>query len=118
MLELMEFTLTTMYFRFRSQPYRQQFRDAMGSPVSPLVADSYMEHLQQTAIATAPSDMKPRLWKCYVDYILEVIKKDTVSDFTDHLNQVDETRSIKFTFKSENDNALPFFGRPYYRSSL
>jgi len=40
--------------------------------------------------------------------ILEVIKKDPVNDLMDHLNQVDETGSIKFTFELEKDNALPF----------
>jgi len=98
-LDLLEFTLTTTYFRFRGQLHRQQFGANMGSPVLPLVADIYMEHLEQNAIATAPSDIKPRLWKHYVDDILEVIKKDSVSDLTDHLNQVDETGSIKFTFE-------------------
>ena len=53
-VELLQFTLTTTYFRFRGQLYRQKFGAAMGSPVSPLVADIYMEHLEQTAIETAP----------------------------------------------------------------
>ena len=53
-VELLHFTLTTTYFRFRGQLYRQKFGAVMGSPVSPLVADIYMEHLEQTAIETAP----------------------------------------------------------------
>ena len=44
-IELLEFTLTTTYFRSRGQIYRQKFGTAMGSPVSPLVADLYMEYL-------------------------------------------------------------------------
>ena len=52
--------------------------------------------------------MKPKLWKRYVDNILEVIKKNAVHDLTDHLNKVDETGSIKFTSESEKDNGLPF----------
>jgi len=43
-----------------------------------------------------------------VNDILEVIKKDTVSELTDHLNQANDTGSIKFTFESEKDNAIPF----------
>ena len=49
-----------------------------------------------------------KLWKRYVDDILEVIKKNTVQDLMDHLNKVDETGSITFTFESVKDNALPF----------
>ena len=38
-LELLEFILSTTYFTFRGQLYRQKFGTAMGSPVSPLVAN-------------------------------------------------------------------------------
>jgi len=40
-----------------------------------------------------------------VDDILEVIKKNAVHDLTDHLNKVDKTGSIKFTFEVEKDKA-------------
>jgi len=43
-LELLEFILSTTYFTFRGQLYRQKFGTAMGSPVSPLVANMYMKH--------------------------------------------------------------------------
>jgi len=56
-----------------------------------------MEKLEQKALRTAPVNCKPRLWKRYVGDILEAIKKDQIAGFTDHLNAVDETRSIKFT---------------------
>jgi len=107
-VELLEFTLSTTYFCFRGELYKQSFGTAMGSPVSPLVADNFMEHLEQTAIATAPPKCKPKLWKRYVDDIFAVVKRDAVSDLTDHLNQVDDTGSIKFKSELEKDNALPF----------
>ena len=47
-------------------------------PVSPLVANIFREHLEQSAIKTAPIDCKPKLWKRYVDDILEVVAKDAV----------------------------------------
>ena len=42
-MELLEFILTTTYFVFRDQIYCQKFGTAMGSPVSPMVADIFME---------------------------------------------------------------------------
>jgi len=51
-IKLLEFVLTTTYFIFRGQIYRQRFGTAMGSQVSPMVADIYMAFLEQTAIAT------------------------------------------------------------------
>jgi len=73
-LELLEFILSTTYFTFRGQLYRQKFGTALGSPVSPLVANMYMEHLEEKLQSTAPLELKAKLWKRYVDDILEVIK--------------------------------------------
>ncbi len=56
----------------------------MGSPVSPIVANLYMEWFEQEAIATAPLDLKPMLWKRYVDDILEFVKEGTVEQLNDH----------------------------------
>ena len=89
-VELLHFILTTTYFTFRSKIYRQLFGTAMGSPVSPIAANIFMEHLEQQAIATAPIDCKPKLWLRYVDDILEVVKQDCIDKLTDHINQVDK----------------------------
>ena len=107
-MQLMKFILTTTYFIFRGTIYKQKFGAAMGSPVSPLTANIFMEWLEQRAIHTAPLDHKPRLWKRYVEDILEIVKKNTAETLTDHLNQVDPTSSIKFTFEEEQDGAIPF----------
>ena len=42
-VELLDFILSTTYFTFRDNIYRQLFGAAMGSPVSPLAANIYME---------------------------------------------------------------------------
>ena len=74
-VQLLKFLLTTTYFLFRGTIYKQRFGAAMGSPVSPVVANLYMEFLEQRAISTAPIECKPRLWKRYVDDILESCAK-------------------------------------------
>ncbi|XP_072041087.1 uncharacterized protein [Amphiura filiformis] len=67
-----------------------------------------MEALEQQAIATAPLDCRPKLWLRYVDDVLEVINKDNVQQLTDHINRVDKSGSIKFTFEQETEGSLPF----------
>ena len=67
-----------------------------------------MEFLEQKALTTSPEEYKPRLWKRYVDDILEVLKRDTVEGFTEHLNGIDETGSIKFTYEMEHEGSLLF----------
>ncbi|XP_072042857.1 uncharacterized protein [Amphiura filiformis] len=108
-MELLEFILTTTYFSFRGNIYRQKFGAAMGSPVSAIVANLYMEWLEQQAIATAPLDCAPKYWRRYVDGVLEVIKKDTTEKLTEHLNKVDETGNIKFTYEEEKDCSIHTF---------
>ena len=50
----------------------------------------------------------PKLWKRYVDDILEIIKKGETENLTQHLNQIDPTGSIKFTYEEERDGRIPF----------
>ncbi|XP_072030152.1 uncharacterized protein, partial [Amphiura filiformis] len=107
-IELLEFILTTTYFEFRGDIFRQRFGAAMGSPVSPIIANFFMEFLEQQAIATAPIDCKPRYWRRYVDDVLEIIKAGQVQNLTDHLNTIDKTDSIKFTYEEEKEGKIPF----------
>jgi len=60
-MELFEFTLTTTYFQFRDNIYQQTFGTAMGNPISPIVANLYMEWLEKEAIATTPVTCQPKL---------------------------------------------------------
>ena len=67
-----------------------------------------MEWLEQQAIATAPVNCRPRLWKRFVDDTLEVIKRGSVTQLTEHLNSVDSTGSITFTYEEETEGQIPF----------
>ena len=67
-----------------------------------------MEHLEQKLLATAPKDLQPRLWKRYVDDILEVVKKGVVENLTEFLNGLDDSGSIRFTYELETEGKLPF----------
>ena len=52
---LLEFCLKNTYFSFQGQLFEQVESAAMGSPVSPIVANLYMEYLEQKAISIAPN---------------------------------------------------------------
>ena len=54
---LLEFCLKNTYFSFQDQFYGQVEGAAMGSPVSPIVANLYMEYLEQKALSTAPTPL-------------------------------------------------------------
>ncbi|XP_072014956.1 uncharacterized protein [Amphiura filiformis] len=107
-MELVKFILTTTYFTSKGIIYQQKKGADMGSPLSPIAVDLFMEWLEVQAIATAPAGCKPKLWKCYVDDVLEIIKRGETKNLTDHLNQIDPTGSIKFTYEEEIDGSIPF----------
>ena len=54
---LLEFCLKITYFSFQDQFYEQVEGAAMGSPVTPIVANLYMEYLEQKALSTAPNTL-------------------------------------------------------------
>jgi len=59
-LKLVEFCLTTTYFQYGEKFYQQEDGAAMRSPLSPIVANIYMESFEEDAIETATN--KPTLW--------------------------------------------------------
>ena len=54
LMELIKFCLTTTYFSFQDNIYIQNAGAAMGSPLSPIAANLFMEWLEQKAIVSAP----------------------------------------------------------------
>ena len=61
---LLEFSLKNTYFSFQGQFFEQVKGAAMGSLVSPIVANLYMEYLEQKALSTAshPPGSGAGLW--------------------------------------------------------
>ena len=52
---LLELCLKNTFFSFQGQFYEQVEGAAMGSPLSPIVANLYMEYLEQKALSTGPT---------------------------------------------------------------
>ena len=63
--KLVEMCLNSTYFSFQGKIYEEFDGVAMGSPLSLIVANLYMEYLEKKAIDS--STLKPRDWKRYVD---------------------------------------------------
>jgi hypothetical protein len=57
--------LTSSYFSYTGQFYEQIDGVAMGSPLSPVIANFYMEDFEEMALDQAPH--KPLCWFCYMD---------------------------------------------------
>ncbi|XP_078367676.1 uncharacterized protein LOC144651609 [Oculina patagonica] len=101
---LLNFVLSNNYFIYNDTIYKQIHGCAMGSPVSPVVANLCMEEIEETAINSTP--VPPKIWKRYVDDSFCVIKKNAVASFHDSLNSIDP--HISFTIEHESNGQLSF----------
>ena len=105
-MKLLEFVLKQNYFKHDNIYYKQIFGCAMGSPISPVIADLVMEEIEEIVITTARHP--PKWWFRYVDDSHACLKKEHVHEFHQHLNSINP--SIQFTVELEDtaEQGLPF----------
>ena len=102
---LLEFCLKNTYFSFQDQFYEQVEGAAMGSPVSPIVANLYIEYLEQKALSTAHNP--PRFWHRFEDDTFVIHKEVNKQGFFQNINSVDP--AIKYTVEdNKEDGSIPF----------
>ena len=104
-ISLLEFCLNSTSFVFQGQYYQQVEGAAMGSPLSPIVANIFMEHFEKEALETAPHP--PSLWKRFVDDTFVLLKTQHKEEFFHHINSLD--KNIKFTAENTRaDGSMPY----------
>ncbi|XP_062714231.1 uncharacterized protein LOC134291004 [Aedes albopictus] len=103
-LEIVNFCLDNSYFMFRSQIYSQKFGTAMGSPLSPILADIVLNKLITTVVQSL--DFVILFLKKYVDDFFIVLPRDKVQATLEAFNNYNER--LQFTVEEENNGRLPF----------
>ena len=63
-------------FAFNDEAYKQNFGAAMGSPLSPVLANLCMELLESEYLPLVPDHLRPLFWVRYVDDRLMIYQKD------------------------------------------
>ena len=102
--DLLSLVLTNTYFSFNGNFYEQKFGTAMGSPVSPIVANIFMQNLETKAVQY--SEFIPKVWYRYIDDTFVIIEKEHEDYFFEHINLINP--SIQFTKETESNCQLPF----------
>jgi hypothetical protein len=98
--------LRTTYFQGDDGFYPQKEGMAMGSFLSPIVSNIYVEHFAQLAVDSVQD--KPSLWLRYVDYTFVIWPHgaEGIQNFLTHLNSL--RPAIQFTMEIESEEMIPF----------
>ena len=84
--------MQSAYFAFRGKYFKQIFGTAMGSPVSPILANLVMEDIENKAMSDFHHP--PKVWKRYVDDTFVVIKREYLQQFFNFLNSIEDRKSV------------------------
>ena len=103
-MDLLHLCLSSTYFQYNGKHYKPLHGTAMGSPVSVVVAEIVMQHIEEHALATY-SETLP-LWLRYVDHAVTAVHKNKIDEFHEHLNKQDT--NIQFTKEIEENGNIPF----------
>ena len=104
-ISLLAFCLRSTYFTFQGRLYEQQEGAAMGSSISSIVANLFMEDFEKKATDSSPH--LPCFWRRFVDDTFTIIYAAHKESFLEHLNSIDD--HIQFTSEdSRPDSSMPF----------
>lgn len=105
-LSLIDFIVESNYFKYKDKFYFQKFGTPMGSPISPILSEIFLQDLENRILTS--SNIKPSIWIRYVDDIF-LIWKDSSQELNDFLKFCNEFHnSIKFTMELEVNDTLQF----------
>ena len=103
-MDLLEFCLRSTCFTYRGKFYEQVEGAAMGSPISPIVANLFMENFEMRALQSSPNPLY-----CGRGLLMTPLSSSTAhkEEFLTHINSVDS--NIQFTAEDPGpDGSLPF----------
>ena len=100
----LEICFSAAIFTYDHTNCGQIFGLPIGSCISPVLSNIFMEHVEKLAISTFSTP--PIVWYRYVDDTFCILDKSQTESFHQHLNSV--RKHIQFTKEVEFESSLPF----------
>lgn len=108
LIELFEIVLNQNYFEFNNKFYKQHSGLPMGSPTSPLLAEIFMSHIEETIFNSKQVQQQVTFWYRYVDDVL-VGFNGTERQLDSLLNSLNSIHPrINFTLEIEKNKTINF----------
>jgi hypothetical protein len=92
-----------LYFGYKSQFFQQSSGTPMGSPLSPVFAELFLQRLEKEIILNDPHTI---FYRRFVDDTFAIIKSGELQSILQQLNGFHT--SIQFPFETEEDSQLPY----------
>ena len=106
--KLLSLSVKNCHLIFNGRLYQQVDGMAMGSPLGPFFANTFMFFHEQKWLNSCPSSFEPLLYRRYVDDCFLLFRSlDHVLLFLEYLNR--QHANITFTNEIERDGKLPSF---------
>ena len=105
--KLTKLALDQDFFQFDHIYFKQTSGLAMGSPLSPFLAEIFMNSLEES-LSKSPHFKNIIFWRRYVDDVFGIYNgtSEELIDFKTHLNSLHP--NIKFTLEIETNNSINF----------
>ena len=105
--KLLCLSVKNCFFLFNNCLYKQIDGVAMGSPLGPYFANTFLSFHERNWIANCPPEFKPLFFRRYVDDCFAIFSSpDHVPPFHEYLNS--QHPNISFICEFENNSALSF----------
>ena len=109
-MALLQFVLHSNLFVIQGSHFHYIFGCPMGSPVSAILANLVMEHVEEKALSSASNP--PKWWFRYFDDSYACVKRKHVNELHLHFNSINP--HIKFTIELDRAKNVPSTKRKLY----
>lgn len=108
LIDALDLCLSQNYCQYDNKFYIQNSGLAMGAPLSPLLADIFMSHVEEVIMSSHEAKNYIKFWYRYVDDVLACFTgtRRQLSKFLNFINNIHP--NINFTVETEKDGKINF----------